>query len=41
MTGEATVINAMGSGKRAAQAIHKYLWQKSSRTSEAKQSSSG
>ena len=25
MTGEATVINAMGSGKKAAQAIHKYL----------------
>ncbi len=28
MTGEATVINAMGSGKRAAQAIHKYLLSK-------------
>lgn len=28
MTGEATVINAMGSGKRAAQAINKYLLSK-------------
>jgi glutamate synthase (NADPH/NADH) small chain len=28
MTGEATVINAMGSGKKAAQAIHKYLLSK-------------
>ena len=28
MTGEATVISAMGSGKRAAKAIHKYLTRK-------------
>jgi glutamate synthase (NADPH/NADH) small chain len=31
MTGEATVINAMGSGKKAALAIHKYLTKKISR----------
>jgi glutamate synthase (NADPH/NADH) small chain len=30
MTGEATVINAMGSGKKAALAIHKYLTSKES-----------
>jgi glutamate synthase (NADPH/NADH) small chain len=28
MTGEATVISAMGSGKNAAKAIHKYLMNK-------------
>lgn len=30
MTGEATVINAMGSGKKAAEAIHKFLSNKTS-----------
>jgi glutamate synthase (NADPH/NADH) small chain len=28
MTGEATVISAMGSGRRAAKAIHEYLLEK-------------
>jgi NADPH-dependent glutamate synthase beta subunit-like oxidoreductase len=28
MTGEATVISAMGAGKRAAKAIHEYLMNK-------------
>jgi glutamate synthase (NADPH/NADH) small chain len=32
MTGEATVINAMGSGKKSAQAIHKYLLSKNQPT---------
>jgi glutamate synthase (NADPH) small chain len=34
MTGEATVINAMGSGKRAAQAINKYLLSKNPKESK-------
>jgi len=33
MTGEATVISAMGAGKRAAKAIHEYLLRKSSERS--------
>jgi glutamate synthase (NADPH/NADH) small chain len=36
MTGEATVINAMGSGKKAAQAIHRYLLSKNSTDSTAR-----
>jgi NADPH-dependent glutamate synthase beta subunit-like oxidoreductase len=28
VTGEATVISAMGAGKKAAQAIHEYLMKK-------------
>ena len=35
MTGEATVISAMGAGKRAAKAIHEYLLRKSSERSTA------
>jgi NADPH-dependent glutamate synthase beta subunit-like oxidoreductase len=30
VTGEATVISAMGAGKKAARAIHEYLTKKSS-----------
>ena len=33
MTGEATVISAMGAGKRAAKAIHEYLLSKDSERS--------
>jgi glutamate synthase (NADPH/NADH) small chain len=36
MTGEATVINAMGSGKKAAQAIHRYLLSKNPTDSTAR-----
>ena len=35
MTGEATVISAMGAGKRAAKAIHEFLLSKDSERSTA------